>query len=88
MNTRTTIFAQIENERDYQDKRWGTAFDDSHNPADWWTFVTFYYTRALGPWRINKENPDYFEADRLRAGLIKIAAIVVAWIEALDRRAA
>ena len=80
------IYEEIKAERDYQDSKWGHEFDDTHSPADWWTFVTFYYAKYLDSWRINKQDPDAFDDINLRKGLIKVAAIVVAWIESLDRK--
>lgn len=81
--TRTEIFAEIDTERAYQESRWGNAFDDTHTPADWWTFVSIYYARSLQWWKNpGTDVPPYF-----RRGLVKMAAIIVAWIEALDRKA-
>ena len=80
---RQQLFTEIEAERRYQEEKWGNAFDDTHTPADWWTFVSLYYTRALPGWK----NPGT-DIDRkvLRRGLVKMATILVAWIEAVDRK--
>ena len=82
------IFDAIRSERDYQVEKWGNNFDDTHTPADWWTFVTFYFSKALKSWKINPDAPFAVDNESLRAGLIKVATIVVAWIEAIDRRLA
>ena len=81
---RAKILTEISDERNYQVGRWGNDFDDTHTPADWWTFVSLYYARALQGWK----NPGTTVPAGFRDGLIKVAAIVVAWIEALDRKAA
>lgn len=83
---RAEILAAIDSERQYQDGRWGHEFDDSHTPADWWVFVTFYFTKALNSWKLDKKDPFRVDNEILRKNLIKVAAIVVAWIEAIDRK--
>lgn len=79
------VIAEIRAEREYQEKKWGNDFDDTHTPADWWTFITFYFGRALKSWKVDKSDPFKVDKIQLRAGLVKVAALIVAWIEAIDR---
>lgn len=81
--SRQHIYDDVEKERVYAEK-WGTEFDDTHTPADWWTFVTLYYSRYLQGWK----NPGVEIPANFRTGLVKMAAIIIGWIEALERRAA
>lgn len=82
--SRAGIFAEIEAERAYQQERWGNEFDDTHTPSDWWTFVSLYFAKSLPHWKNKYEGEvDY---RHLRKGLVKVATIVVAWIESIDRK--
>lgn len=81
--SRLEIYSEIDGERAYQEEKWGNTFDDTHTPADWWTFVTLYYARYLVGWK----NPGTDVPKDFRKGLVKMATIIVAWIEALDRKA-
>jgi hypothetical protein len=36
---RVKIFAEIEAERDYQTRKFGTAFDDKNTSTDWIAFI-------------------------------------------------
>lgn len=73
---RTIIFSEIDKEREYQNTKWGDEFDKKNTPNDWLAYVGSYIGRAFTfPF-----NPDAF-----RAGLIKVAAICVAAVEACDK---
>ena len=73
---RSQIFQDIENERAYQDNRWGDEIDKKNTPNDWLAYIASYIGRSLTfPW-----NPQHF-----RAGLIKVAALCVAAIEQCDK---
>lgn len=82
---RQDILAEIENERFEQQKKWPVMLDDTHTPADWWTIIGLYYAKSLIRWKIDLHYPHTYDRAVLRAGLVKIGAIVLAWIEAIDR---
>ena len=85
-NKTNKILAAIGDERAMQEKRWGNSFDDTHSPADWWTIVSFYFTRGLMSWKTTRDDPFWYDKKALRKDLVKIAAIIVAWIESIDRQ--
>lgn len=72
-----SIFNEIAKEREYQDNLWGgSAHDDQHTSRDWTVFVI----KRLGK---------MVEAHTLwdiRDLWIKVAALAVAAIEAIDRK--
>ena len=70
------ILNDIRVERAYQDKKWGTEFDDKNTANDWVAYITSYLGKAVTmPW----------DGDTYRTMLIKTAALCVAALEALDR---
>lgn len=73
-----TILREIEIERHYgQDRKWGGAkHDDEHTDRDW----VFYITKHLG-----KAVTWPFNAGVFRKQMIRVAALAVAAIQALDR---
>lgn len=73
---RELIIDAIEAEREYQDSRWGTSFDDKNTANDWVAYITCYLGKAVTlPW--NQE--------QFRKALIKVAALSVAALESLER---
>lgn len=72
---RDQVFEAIENERDYQNGKWGTAFDDKNTINDWTTYIARYATNAA--WAQTGED----QAKQL----VKVAALAVAALEALAR---
>jgi hypothetical protein len=73
---RDEIFTAITAERNYQDTKWGTSFDDKNTPNDWASFFNQYLARAS---KVDV-TPEMF-----RVSMIKVAALAVASIEALER---
>ena len=73
---RREIFDAIQSERDYQDNRWGTDFDDENTVNDWGTYVNQYVARAtkMGA-----------TTDEQKQALVKVAAIAVAALETIGR---
>lgn len=72
---RPDIYQAIEGERDYQDQRWGNAFDRKNTPNDWVSYIAKYLGQAVTlPW----------DGDRFRTMLIKIATLCVAALEQMD----
>lgn len=77
MSTATRdILEETKLEREYQDEKWGTEFDDKHTLNDWSTFVSHYLSRAGA---MNTVLADQ------RENLLKATALLVAAIEAFDR---
>lgn len=73
--SRESIFVAISAERDYQDSKWGSAFDDKNTPNDWVAYIASYLGRAVTiPWNANI----------FREGLLKVAALCVAALERGD----
>lgn len=74
--TRAKILQEIDDEREYQQTRWGDDFDSKNTPNDWLAYAGGYLGRALTlPW-----NPEAF-----RTGMIKVASICVAAVEWCDK---
>ena len=69
---RIKVFQAISAERDYQDRKWGTGFDDKNTANDWVAYITCYLGKAVTmPW-----NGDHF-----RKAMIKVASLCVAVLE-------
>lgn len=83
---RELIYAQITQERDYQQKRWGNTADDTLNtPWMWAAYIAAYATK----WMAGTFLP--LKADVVsdfRTKMIKTAAICVAAVESIDRQRA
>jgi hypothetical protein len=69
---RKDIFNEINRERDYQDGKWGTAFDDKNTINDWVTYINNYATKAAAMGNSKAEQ---------RLQLEKVAALAVAALE-------
>ncbi len=70
------IFEQIKNERIYQDKKWGTDFDNANTVNDWAAYIANYTGRATSIGLVPLEQ---------RAGMLEVAALAIAALEAFDR---
>ena len=81
-NVTEKVLDEISAERDYQIDKWGNAFDDTHTPADWAAFATMYLGDALKGW---KNNRGAFDWKKFRKNALKVATIMVAAVEAVDR---
>lgn len=87
MSERNNVYAEIDLERLRQDHQWGgPSHDDRHDPRAWTDFIVIQVGKALVEnWR---HLTDRVLIRRLvRGRLIKIAALSVAGIEAIDRQA-
>jgi hypothetical protein len=71
-----SILEDITAERAYQEKSWGTAFDDRNTLNDWVAYAAIYLGRAASM----KATP----AEQ-REGILKTATILIAAVEAFDR---
>ncbi len=78
---RSSIYNQIDVERDYQDRQWGgEQHDDKKSPRDWASFIVTYLGKAMG-----KETSWATNLIAVRHRFIQIAALCVAAAESLDR---
>lgn len=67
---RQKIFNMIDSEREYQDSKWGPAFDEKNTINDWATFVTRFANRAS-----EATSQEEFEIEMLKAASVAVAAI-------------
>ena len=75
-STRQDIFDSIQTEREYQDQKWGTAFDDKNTANDWVAYIAEYSSRGC-----SYEN----DVQAFRTAMLKTATLAVAALEATDR---
>ena len=73
--SRVTIFEEIEKEREYQDGKFGSEFDDKNTVNDWVTYVNRYASDAAFTG----------SPDMQRTKLLKVATLAVAALETFDR---
>lgn len=77
--TTMSIYDEIADERAKQDAQWGgPEHDDQHSTSDWREYRTKFERHASR----------MYTDEHNRAALVKIAALAVAQIESMDRRAA
>lgn len=81
--SRDTIFAEVDAERQYQETKWGNDNDDKANLEDWVSWISHHSSRWFpGGFRPHtKETRTAF-----RKQMVKVAALAVAAIEAIDRQ--
>jgi hypothetical protein len=70
------ILGEIEAERQYQERRWSTEFDDKNDLDNWVRYIVEYSARAS-----SAQSPP----SQQRRDLLKVAALAVAACEAFDR---
>jgi len=75
------IFDEVDAERDEQDTKWGADFDDRNTPYNWAAYIGQYSTRHL------IGDPRQVSEATFRADMVKVAALAIAAIESIDRRA-
>lgn len=76
------VFDDIAEERAYQLAKWGgQEHDDSHSIRDWITYLLAYLGRAG-----SRETDWGRNIPKVRELFIKVAALAVAAVEAIDRR--
>lgn len=78
-----TVYAEIQGERAYQEGKWGTANDDLNTPFNWAAYIAQDATRNLIGAPANATDLAKFRTD-----MVKVAALAVAAVETLDRKAA
>jgi hypothetical protein len=71
---------EIQAERDAQHAKWGSADDDKWTLAEWAALLSHYATRhAVGDLHA-------IDAAAFRADVVKVGALALACIEAIDRK--
>jgi hypothetical protein len=96
----TRVLEEVRGERYAQDEKWGEQNhpDGTGRPDDAWVADAVRerceaaFAEGRGTWRdvLTEEFQEALaetDADKLRAELIQVAAVCVAWVEAIDRRA-
>lgn len=74
---RPTVYDHVLAERNRQDRKWGgPEHDDKHSDRDWITFITKHLGMAV-TWP--------FDEDQFRTQMVRVAALAVAAVEAVDR---
>jgi hypothetical protein len=72
-----TVLGDVAAEREKQDEQWGAYHDDHHTVGEWKRLIEDHLEIAMRAQT----------ADRFRHKLVTVAALAVAWAEAVDRRA-
>lgn len=98
MTIRSNVFEDVESERESQDAKWGEQNHPDGTSEDY-TFNAFIAKQGYKAASIHGQltwrhilTEEFYEAlaetdpVKLRAELIQVAAVAVAWIEAIDRR--
>lgn len=73
--TRAEVFALLEEERQHQDKKWGSVTDHPHDVGGWLTLIRVYLTRAEAAWATSRGDAGALAEVR------KLAALAVACLE-------
>lgn len=72
----TQVVVNLKAEREYQETRWGTEFDDQNSANDWVSYINRYTAKAC---EFNISQDEFEEA------MLKVAAIAVGAIETSRR---
>lgn len=70
------IFEEIVKEREYQETKWGTDFDDKNTVNDWAAYIASYTSKATLIGAAKSEQ---------RTALLKVASLAVAALQTFDR---
>lgn len=73
---RAGLYAEVEDERQYQEALWGQASDDKNTETNWKVYIADY---LHGHNRAEKYRGDF------RKRMVKVAALALAAVEAFDR---
>lgn len=80
------IYDQIKAERIEQDKEWGGAKHDNQHHEGQWALIVMKLFGVLSKMIIGTSSPPKTRTLRMKNQVIKIAAVCVAWLEAIERR--
>lgn len=78
---REEILRDIQVEQQYQDAKWGTAFDDKNTLNDWVAYIARYLGKVDAP----AYGLGTLNLAEVQKQLVKVAALAVAAIETLHR---
>lgn len=78
--TTQEVLNEVGREREYQNVKWGTTNDDLNTPYHWSAYIGAYATRNLIGAPTQQRDTEAFRND-----MIKVAALAVAAVEAIDR---
>lgn len=78
------ILTEILAERTHQENKWGVEHDDTHVPNDWSAFLITYLGKAVSAFEDSGTSENKWRL--FRYNMIKISAIAIAAIEAVDRK--
>lgn len=81
--TRLTILNSIVDERVRQDEKWG---EQNHSHAFWTAILGEEFGEACQEVCRLHDIPDYSDTTQLKKELIQVAAVAVAWLEAMERK--
>lgn len=73
--TRKEVFDAIENERSYQNGKWGNDFDEKNTPNDWVAYISKYLGQSV-------TMP--FDVEKFRTQILKVATLCTAALEQTD----
>lgn len=80
---RPTILAEVNEEREHQEEKWGSAFDDKNTVNDFVAYITRYAASAAFDGFSSAAT--FARTEHQRQHFVKVAALAVAAIEAIDR---
>lgn len=78
---RDDVYKLIDDERDYQSKKWNEETTQSkgfHSPAEWLVYIQDYLSEAV---HVASRNPDPLATDLVMCNIRKIASMSVAAME-------
>lgn len=80
------ILKEIARERKHQDEKWGgPKHDDIHHPYSWCVVITSYLSKSVG-FFITETGTEDSRYKTFRFNMVKVAALALAAIEAVDRK--
>jgi len=74
--SRKYVYNQIDRERDYQDKKWGTFVENPHTVGEWLLIISGELDEAISAWQKNAY-PPHTALDEIR----QIASCAIACLE-------
>lgn len=78
---RIQVYSDVERERRDQELKYSVDEDDRHTMRDWSAFITYFIAKGLNWVPTARRHPT-----EARPAMVKVAALAVAAIEAIDRQ--
>jgi len=72
----SNVYEELKAEREYQDGKWGHAFDDNNTLNDWMQYINIHGSKAAAVGNSKEEQ---------RKQMIKVTALGIAALETFDR---